>query len=398
MAQAVRVNAVRWLVGRVIRLVPEALIARLLPAAYRFDPSRIPVPPTPPETGVRLYVAPVNWAGQGWAWARAAERNLRDVGSVSMAYAVRGDFSFPSDNLVPVGAYAFSRRWQRAQRAAVTAGFTHVLLEAERRPFGAIVDETVENQVRDLLSAGVEVALLCHGSDIRLPSRHAAREPYSQFAKMDHRSLPRLERAVQRNHAVLENLGLPVFVSTPDLLADVPTATWMPVIVDPARWVTDDAPLRRRRPIVAHAPSKGFVKGSDLINPIMLRLAEEGLIEYRLVSGVPSEQMVDVYRDADIVLDQFRIGSYGVAACEAMSAGRVVVSHVDEHARGAARAAAGMDLPVIEATADSIEDVIRGIVADPEPARSIARTGVSFVAAIHDGRYSAGVLAPFLGR
>lgn len=398
MAQVVRVNPVRWLVGRVARLVPESILARLLPRRYRFDPSAIPPPPVPPSTPVRLYVAPVNWAGQGWAWARAAERHLPDVGSVSMAYAVHGDFSYPSDNLVPVGAFALSRRWQRAQREAVTAGFTHVLLEAERRPFGAIIDETVEGQVQSLQRAGVAVALVCHGSDIRIPTRHAAEEPYSPFAGMDPRRLRRLQRVVDRNQAVLTNLGLPVFISTPDMFADVPSATWLPVIVDPARWANDDLPLQRAVPVVAHAPSKGFIKGSDLIDPIMQRLDAEGVIEYRRVSGVPAEKMVDVYRDADIVLDQFRIGNYGVAACEAMAAGRVVVSHVDERTRSAARGASGVDLPVIEATADTLEAVIRGIIADPDPARTVAARGPSFVSTIHDGRYSAGVLASFLGQ
>ncbi len=48
---------------------------------------------------------------------------------------------------------------------------------------------------------------------------------------------------------------------------------------------------------------------------------------------MPADAMPEVYGGADIVLDQFPLGTYGVAACEALVAGRLVVSHVsDVHA------------------------------------------------------------------
>ena len=378
-----------------MRLIPEALLARLLPARYRYDPSALPAPSQPPATPVRLWVGPVNWAGQGWQWARAAERSA-GVGSSALVYSLAHDFRFAADRVVPFGAYALSRRWQRAEEATVTTGFTHLLLEAERRPFGAIIDETVEAQIGRVLAAGVRVALVCHGSDIRLPSRHLAAEPDSPFAAMTPRSRSRVEAAVRRNAGVIDRLHLPTFVSTPDLLDDVPLARWLPVIVDPDRWSTDTTPLQRAVPLVAHAPSKGLVKGSDLVDPVMERLAHEGLIEYRRVSGVPAERMVDVYRDADIVLDQFRLGGYGVAACEAMAAGRIVIGHVGEGSRRTAQEASALELPIIEATGATIELVLRGVLAQRDDALAMAARGPAFVAALHDGRYSNGVLQDFL--
>jgi hypothetical protein len=386
--------ALRWLSGRVLRLVPGAILGRVLPSSFRFRAT--PQPPAAPPTKVRLFIAPVNWAGQAWQWARAVERNLDDVGAVSMAYRMGTDFAFPVDGSVPVGAYVASGVWQRRQFEAVRDGFTHVLIEAERQPFGAVLDESVRRQVDRLLRGGLKVAMLCHGSDIRLPSRHAATEPDSPFRDSLWKLTPRLERQAARNRALLSQLGLPVFVSTPDLLLDVPEATWLPVVVDADRWSTDAVPLDRELPVVVHAPSKAVVKGSDLIDPILRRLDAEGVLTYRRLQGVPADAMIAAVQDADIVVDQFRIGSYGVAACEAMAAGRVVVSHVSDQVRSHVRSNTGVHLPIVQARAGEVEGVLRDILSDRTAFRSIAAAGADFVRTVHDGRRSAQALRPFL--
>jgi glycosyltransferase involved in cell wall biosynthesis len=207
---------------------------------------------------------------------------------------------------------------------------------------------------------------------------------------------PRLEAIARANRRLLDELGLPVFVSTPDLLLDVPEATWLPVVIAPAVWASGNSPFQRPRPVVAHAPSSGPVKGSELIDPVLRRLDDERLVEYRRVEHVPHSAMAELYKDADIVVDQLRIANYGVAACEAMAAGRLVVSHVSDFTRGVVRDLTGWDLPIVEADADSLEDVIRRAVADRDRSRARAARGPDFVSEIHDGRRSAGLLRAFL--
>jgi glycosyltransferase involved in cell wall biosynthesis len=90
------------------------------------------------------------------------------------------------------------------------------------------------------------------------------------------------------------------------------------------------------------------------------------------------------------------MGLYGVAACEAMAAGRVVVSYVGEHVRAHVRSSTGFDLPVIEADTTTLAEVLTSLVEDPESARERAARGVEFVRAMHDGRRSAEVLHPWL--
>jgi len=389
-------SALKWLAGRLLRLLPEALRGEILPGPYGYSLADIPPAIVPPSAPVRLFISPVNYAGQAREWGRAAAQNLPGVGAVNLAFRTPGGFTHATDAVVPVGVWAASSRWQRELRREVLGGFTHAIVEAQRWPFGAPLDESVESQVRDMRRAGLFVAMLCHGSDIRLPSRHAALNPESPFAGALGVTTATLERGALNSRRLLDRLGLPVFISTADLLVDVPHATWLPVVIDVEAWRVDTPPLSGSRPVVVHAPSRGAMKGSDLVDPVAHALHDEGLIEYRRITGIPHDQMREVYGTADIVLDQFRLGDYGVAACEAMAAGRVVIGHVTEGVRALVREAAGLELPIIEATGASLEAALRGIVAHPTRATLTAQAGPGYVRALHDGRRSAEALRPFL--
>ena len=394
-ASRAKATAQRALAG-LARAIPPRLLARVLPAGQRFNPTASSAPIVLPTTPVRLLIAPVNSAGQGWAWARAAER-LPGVGARAMAVRSARDFGFDTDQLVSLGEYRWSTRWQAAQRAAVLAGATHVVLESAKPLFGDAFGRGVLAELAGLRGAGIRTALLFHGSDLREPVAHRARERYSPYADGLWSLTPALTLRAERARDLIERADCPVFVSTPDLLMDAPEATWLPVVVDPERWTSPTPPLAHGgRPVVAHVPSTAIVKGTDVIESTLRVLDADGLIEYRRIENLPASAMPEAYGAADIVLDQFRIGSYGVAACEAMAAGRIVVSHVSAAVRDRVSADTGHDLPVIQAQADELEAVLRDIVANPTQAQDVARRGPGFVAAVHDGQRSATVLAPFL--
>ena len=138
----------------------------------------------------------------------------------------------------------------------------------------------------------------------------------------------------------------PVFVSTPDQLDYLPGATWLPVVVDTDRWRPGPPVLDRPVPLVVHAPSTPWLKGTDQVLATLQPLADAGRIELRLVTGMPPAQAAELIRSADVVVDQVLLGLYGVLACEAMSAGRLVLGNVGERLRSRVPA----DLPVIEVT------------------------------------------------
>ncbi len=349
--------------------------------------------PDVPSEARRLWVAPANFAGQGDAWARAVGAHVAGVGARSMAVA--GRIAFPTDQRVDPAIYR-DLAWQRAQERYVLDHYTHVLVESERPVLGTLYGRTCEGEVPRLRAAGLGVALISHGSDLRVPSDHAARHPDSPFAGPQDASTAILQRQALRNRALLARFDGPVYVSTPDLLDDAPHATWCPTVVDVAAWSAAAPLLERPVPRVVHIPSSGRLKGTPHIDAALEPLAAAGLIDYRRLEGVDRSVVRAEYEAADLVVDQVAMGLYGVAAIEAMACGRVVLAYVGDTVRARIRAATGADVPILEATPATLRALVESIAADRDTARAQAAAGPAYVRAVHDGRLSASVLARWL--
>jgi hypothetical protein len=362
--------------------------------SLRYSYAQLPAFPPVATTPVRMLVGPTNSAGQGHAWAQAA-RTVPEVSAVSFVLHRKGQFQFTSDYGVPL-AWFGQPRWQRAQEQHVAGSYTHVLVESLRPIFGARGFPDASADIAALREAGVNVGLVFHGSDIRLPSRHAKREHWSPFTPGDDLT-ERLETQARRHAELVESLGLPVFVSTVDLLDDVPDAQWLPVAIDPAPWQQAARPLfSGERPVVVHVPSNAQLKGTEQIDAVLTELHDSGVLEYRRITGVPHSGMAAVIGDADIVVDQLRIGLYGVAAAEALAAGRIVVSYVGDAVRQRVRSLTGREVPIVEADPDTLGDVVTGLIADRDAAAERAAAGPGYVAELHDGSRSAEALTSWL--
>ena len=375
----------------------EGRLGRLVDAV-RFGITSEKAPPLPPvpDVPIRLVIGPTNSAGQGFQWARAVERFLPATAATAMMGTRSRAFKPDVDVQAPTLDRPRLAAWH-ADFEEFLAQHTHVLWESGRPLLGRRYDLSVRREISRLQERQVQGALLFHGSDIRLPSRHAETNPWSPIP-----TETTLGHALQENAAnnamLAAEVDVPVYVSTPDLLQWLPGATWCPVVVDAARWrAAVSSRVAGQVPVVVHAPSQKWLKGTELIEPILRRLAAEGLIEYRQIIDVPHAAMPEFYAAADIVLDQFVLGIYGVAACEAMATGRLVLSHVDEYTRRQVRERTGLELPIHETTIATLETEIRRAVAEPEEFDSLRVAGPAFVEAVHDGRRSAAALAAFLG-
>lgn len=356
-------------------------------------------PPIAPTGGsaARVLIGPANSAGQGFAWARALEGARPGTLVTSMKFVdVEDRFAHRVDQAVLSGYGAHSRAWQHAQLDALSE-YRAVFVESADPLLGGMFGHDSLRQIETVRSAGPAMGLIFHGSDLRDPDTHLAAEPASYFAL--HPDFSEAMRVrTRRSRQIIAETGLPVWVSTPDLLSDVPGAEWLPIVVAPEDWATDTIPFAHGGvPRVVHAPSNSALKGTDLIDGPLQRLHDAGRIEYRRVEGVSHARMQQVVREADVVLDQFRTGSYGVAACEALAAGRVVISHISEPTRSAIRERSGLDLPILESDGLDIEGVLEALLADRERSgQRAAEAGPAFVRRLHDGRESGRALAAWL--
>jgi len=285
------------------------------------------------------------------------------------------------------------------------------------------------HSVDDLLllrRMGKRVGVVFHGSDIRDPAAHLARNPYSPFRSSgtgSGRELALRPEAVDLAEKALTHRNLlpllrkekiPLFITTPDLFYEVPDAIWLPVVIDLPKLesVAQSSPLFTSPKLrVLYLPSKSWIKSSELITPVLEKLRDEGVIDYTnwVAHGpVMHDEIPNLLSQVDVVIDQF-IGLSGVFALEAAAAGRIVMTYIDpahtDHPT----------LPHINVNPETLEREVRRIAQAREnalmqaqvltsvegrPQLTLTSVGVSegvraakeFIEFYHDGGYSAEII------
>ncbi|OQD52160.1 glycosyl transferase family 1 [Streptomyces phaeoluteigriseus] len=343
------------------------------------------------DTRVRLGLGPANYAGQGAAFAQAITRLNPDV-SVEVVMNKRPEsFDYPADVYVDANRLP-DLDVQVRQMERVIGRFSHLLVDAFMPVFGHLNGTNIAGDLDALKQAKIKVGLLAHGSEIRHPADHMARHPFSLFHDAPDGIAKKLQAKVEVNKRIAAEAGLPLYVTTPDLLEDLPTAKWVPLVVDVDKWATDRPVMERKRPLVLHAPSKRWTKGTDRIMPLLTELHDKGVIEFRLAEGIPWAEMRELVQSCDLVLDQFTTGSYGTFAVEAMAAGKPVVAYISDGVKLATDGA----LPIVSATPDTLREVLEGLIGDPEGTARIGAKSLEFARTYHDGTWTAQVLSDFL--
>jgi glycosyltransferase involved in cell wall biosynthesis len=342
-------------------------------------------------TPIRLGLGPANYAGQLAAIAQAVTDARTDVSAEVFMTIYKTDFGFPADVYVSGRALrTLDGQLDRVRR--ILPRYTHLLADAFHPVMGGLNGDSIAGDLAMLENAKISVALLAHGSDARHPLHHMERVRHSLFHDVPTPEIlhKRLATA-ERNRRIADESGLPVFVTTPDLLDDLPQAAWLPLVVDVDGWATDRPTMERPRPIVLHAPSNRWAKGTDRFVGQLEDLQARGAIDLRLAEGVPWRQMRNWVQDADIVVDQVAIGSYGTFACEAMAAGKPVVAYLTEQVEQV------LDhCPIVNCEPESVGAAIEKLLDDRESAAQRGRESIAYVRRVHDGRLTTKLLSGFL--
>lgn len=387
----------REVAARVLPTLPAPVRGRLVDPRYNWSAADLRNVATSEPAEKRLLIAPANYGVQGHYWARAAE-SLPGVSAANMRFVSDNPtMGSPSDFSVRRNVGQWSHIWGRNQLNAIKDGFTHVLVEAELPILGGLFEGDLRREIASLQDAGIKVGTVAHGTDVRLPSKHREIEPFSPF-NADFPHLEALEKKVQENHDLLDDLNLPEFVSTPDLLRFRPNATWLPTVSDPVKWADLEEPqLGSRKPVVLHFPSRRpALKGGPYVDAAMERLADEGLIQYIAAENVPFAEVPALMERCDIVINQVGMGLYAMVAIEGMMAGRVVVSQVWDSVRETIFEETGLEVPVVEANPETLYEVVKDIAKNPDKHAHLGPAGQEFAAKVHSKDHAGEVLSTFL--
>ncbi|WP_180217760.1 glycosyltransferase family 4 protein, partial [Streptomyces albus] len=343
------------------------------------------------STPVRLGLGCANSAGQLAGFARALCERRQDLSAEVVMHTHDKSVIYPAD-LYAIGERTGDLGFQLERAKRVLGSYTHYLSDSFTPALGRLNGGHISDDLPSLSAAGIKVALLAHGSDVRDPERHMNRYEHSLFHAADERILQVLARKSARNRRMAAQSGLPQFVTTPDLLDELPGARWAPLVVDVDGWAAERPAMERARPVVVHAPSKRWTKGTAKVVPVLEELDRRGVIEFRMVTGVPWLQVRELVKEADIVVDQFAVGTYGTFACEGMAAGRPVIAFLDERLHRSV----GIRPPIVSATPETLGTALASLLDDRDLARRTAQESVEYVRTYHDGGYTADVLDGFL--
>ncbi|HEX5449330.1 MAG TPA: hypothetical protein VFW85_04670 [Gaiellaceae bacterium] len=153
-------------------------------------------------------------------------------------------------------------------------------------------------------------------------------------------------------------------------------------------------PGDRKRPVILHAPSSRRRKGTEHVVA-----ACEGLdADLEIVEGLPHEEAFARFRNADIVVDQLNAGWYGVFAIECLALGKPIVTFLHDEAVRRTEEAYGVEVPIRSATADTLREALRPLVADAALRRSVGAASRAYAERLHDIDVIAGQLVELYDR
>jgi glycosyltransferase involved in cell wall biosynthesis len=135
---------------------------------------------------------------------------------------------------------------------------------------------------------------------------------------------------------------------------------------------------------IVHAPSKRAVKGTEAVIVAVEGLRSRGApVELDLVEGVPHREARKRFADADVIVDQLRIGWYGMFAIESMALGKPVVCFLDEDAAAETDAAFGLELPIIRSSEQELPNVLERLVETRNRLPELGRRSREYAERIH---------------
>lgn len=187
-----------------------------------------------------------------------------------------------------------------------------------------------------------------------------------------------------------------IWALNPDLLHFLPSekASFLPYTV----CISESNPVLLKPEIklkIVHAPTNQAAKGSLLILAALNKLKKKypDLIEIILIENVSYEQAIEMYKVADLIIDQILAGWYGAFAVETMLMGKPVIARIAEEDLKFIPQYMAEDLlqTIINANPSTIYHVLERCIHNREFLRQRAQASLEYAKKWHNPQYVAGL-------
>ena len=310
---------------------------------------------------MRVLHGPVNVANQPWVLSRA-ERKLGLHSRLVVNYGT--SFGYPADRVLGAhGDRSRRTRWLRWWNALTAPLRARVLHYYFGRTFTCWDDYGTRDShwfldLRIANALGCRTFMTLQGCDVRLAAKSTANNAVTACALGRCRSAEYCRAHMDPAREALIEEILPlfdrVFYLNPELGHFVPRGDFLPyacVDIDAIEPVSPrvDGPIR-----ILHAPSDESTKGSAYVYAAIEMLKRAHDIEFLVVKGVDHATAMDMYRSADLVIDQLLLGWYGGFAVEVMAMGKPVGAYIRDEDLHFIPEAMRADMPVLRLHPDTL--------------------------------------------
>lgn len=232
------------------------------------------------------------------------------------------------------------------------------------------------------------------GSDIRIPEIAMKISRFSQLAyenpKFEYNNLESSAHSLKRQELFSKYGFIPITYSEMDFYLDRSLFSTRYFIMQRLN-VSIIKPIypltSNKKPVVIHSPTAPIGKGTEYVIRAVELLKQELNFEFILVQNRTRNEALELLMECDVFLDQFIMGFYGLASCEAMSYGKPVVCYLSDEILN--NNFPKNECPIINANIENLSSVLREIISDAQLRNDIGKKSRMFAEKYHNASVNA---------
>ncbi len=243
--------------------------------------------------------------------------------------------------------------------------------------------------VRMARRRGIKVFMTLQGCDVRIASNSNKRNAWTMCADGRCSAFADCIKTYDTGRRLMVQRLLPmcdrVFYLNPELGHELPgEAVFLPYCSTPIDDFDVILPRLNGRPRIVHAPSNSGIKGTDLILAALERLRPRFDFELVKIENTPHADALEIYKSADLAIDQVLAGWYGGYAVEMMAMGKPVACYIRDEDAHFVPPQLMAELPLLRLHPGHLDDDLAAILGQRQRWPEFGRRSRRFVERWHD--------------
>lgn len=131
---------------------------------------------------------------------------------------------------------------------------------------------------------------------------------------------------------------------------------------------------------IVHIPSDDGIKGTNYVIEAIDKLKSGGVdFEFELIRNKAHDEVVEIIRNSDILIDQMVAGWYGLISIEAMALGKTTVCFLRDELYNYIP-----DIPIINLNPDNLAEGLKKIILEKDKLQEYGKAGREYAEKYHD--------------